>query len=209
MKFQEDFKKELLALPVKEKDRLLLRLLKKDLDLANKLYYELLDDTSVEEYRDQLEQHIKNRITFHTAKFWSPGYLMMELRDLSGEITNHVKIRKDKFGEIYLNLIMLTETLQQNMENLKKATASKRKKFDIYVIARCFKILLLVKKLHEDYLLDFEELLISLGNSLGKDDSLMKAAIYHGFNVNWLIQLEIPDDIADIHKDLRARGYLK
>jgi hypothetical protein len=33
--------------------------------------------------------------------------------------------------------------------------------------------------------------------------------IYHGLNLNWLLDAGIPDDIAAIQKDLRQRGYLK
>jgi hypothetical protein len=37
----------------------------------------------------------------------------------------------------------------------------------------------------------------------------MDTSIFHGFDVNWLMMEEIPEDIEEIKKDLRKRGYLK
>jgi hypothetical protein len=42
-----DFKKALQELPEKEKDKLILRLLRRDLDLAEKLYFELVDTDTI------------------------------------------------------------------------------------------------------------------------------------------------------------------
>ena len=38
---------------------------------------------------------------------------------------------------------------------------------------------------------------------------LMKEAIRNGFDVNWLLNAEIPEDISTIHKQIRAAGFLK
>jgi hypothetical protein len=37
----------------------------------------------------------------------------------------------------------------------------------------------------------------------------MKAALYHGFDIEWLLLSDIPENIKEIHLDLRARGFLK
>jgi hypothetical protein len=42
-----DFKIALQELPEKEKDKLILRLLRRDLDLAEKLYFELVDTDTI------------------------------------------------------------------------------------------------------------------------------------------------------------------
>jgi hypothetical protein len=58
MTFDKDFKIAISNLPSKEKDKLLLRLLKKDLTLASRLYFELVNTDSVDERRDELEKHV-------------------------------------------------------------------------------------------------------------------------------------------------------
>jgi hypothetical protein len=55
MVFEKEFKEALLDLPIKEKDKLLLRLLKRDVPLANQLYFELVSTQTVEERRAELE----------------------------------------------------------------------------------------------------------------------------------------------------------
>lgn len=209
MTFDPEFKEAISLLPGKEKDKLILRLLKKDLMLANRLHFELVSTKSVEEQREDLEERIIERAKRMQETFYSVGYLNMDVRYLSGEITEHVKITKDKFGEASLNLLMLTEVLKNNNLNILSATPGKARKFCTAVISRVFKIMLLIDKLHTDYMLEFEEGLRELGNLMGENPYIMKAAINNGLDVNWLLQAEIPEDIKAIHKDLRNRGFLK
>ncbi|TSE06966.1 hypothetical protein [Aquimarina algiphila] len=208
MKFDKDFKKAISHLPSDEKDKLILRLLKKDLNLANRLYFELLDDRTAEDKRQVIEKRILSRIE-HFSKYDStPGYLMMYIRDLSGEITEHVKVTKDKYGEVSLNLLMLMHTLTLKNRDVLSYTHGKARKFCLYIIARAFKILILIQKLHEDLWMEFYDDLEELGQLISENDYLMKTAIQNGFDVNWLINKEIPEDIEQIHRDIRNQGYL-
>lgn len=209
MQFSKEFKEALSELPSKEKDKLLLRLLKKDLKLADRLFFELVDYRTVDERRTIMEERVLEQTAYFTSRYYSPGYLMMDLRYLSGEITEHVTITKDKFGEVTLNLTMLIAVLDKTNAKIASAGLQKSQKFCIYVIARTFKLLLLIDKMHEDYQLDFKPKIEQLGRLIGQNDLLMRMAIHHGLDVNWLTQFNIPKDIAAIHKDLRSQGYLK
>lgn len=208
MTFDKEFKEAISHLPSKEKDKLILRLLKKDISLANRLYFELVDTRDVDEKRLDIEKRVKNRIERFSKYESSPGYLMMNMREISGEITDHVKISKDKFGEVSLNLLMLNQTLAIHNKRILEATPGKARKCCTYIIARAFKILILINKLHEDHLLDFRNELERLGQFISENDYLMKTAIQNGLDVNWLLQSDIPEDIAQIHKDIRSQGYL-
>jgi hypothetical protein len=207
--FDKEFKKAISELPSKEKDKLILRLLKKDLVLANRLYFELIDERTVDDRRFELEETIKMKIERATSSFWSVGYLMMDMRDVSGLINDHLSMTKDKFGEVSLNLLMLNETLAQNSHRIAEASKRKAHKICIYIIARAFKIMMLIQKLHEDYFMEFEDDLKTLGKYISKNDNLMKTAILNGLDVNWLLSAEIPEDIVQQHKYLRANGFLK
>ena len=96
MTFTKEFKEVISHLSSSEKDKLILRLLKKDLNLANRLNFELLDTRTTDDRRLDVEKRVKNRIERFSKYDSSPGYLMMDMREISGEITEHVKIAKDK-----------------------------------------------------------------------------------------------------------------
>jgi hypothetical protein len=211
MTFPKEFKEALSHLPSKEKDKLILRLLKKDAVLANRLLFELVSTSTVEEQREKLETSLLNRIQKEADRgHYSIGYLNWDVREYSGLITQHVKITKDKFGEAYLNLIMINQVLTINrLYIFRSRPPVKRRKFSIAVIARAFKIILLIHKLDNDFLMEFEPHLKKLGKLIGDNHFLMETAIKNGLDVNWLMNAEIPEDIITIHKEIRANGFLK
>jgi len=204
-----DFKRALQELPEKEKDKLIFRLLRKDLDLAEKLYFELVDTDSIEDKRRIMEINISKQIHRFSENFHSLDYISIEMRNISGKISHHVKITKDKFGEISLNLQMLNEVIEQNDFSLTHSKPQKSTKFYNYVIVRTFKILLLIQALHEDFLLDFKEDLNRLGVNISKDKMLLKTANYNSLDINWILEAEIPENILQIHKEIKAAGFLK
>lgn len=207
--FTKEFKQAIQELTSAEKDKLIFRLLKRDLDLANRLHFELVDVETVEDKRAAFEKGMFTKIKYFSERFYSVGYLLQDTRFLSGEITYHVKITKDKFGEISLNLKMLIQLLTLNNDKIQKQTYTKAYTLCIYVIARAFKILLLINAIDEDYFIDFKEDLTTLGLLIVDNPMLMKTAINNGLDVNWLLSGEIPEDIAAIHKEIRANGFLK
>ena len=207
--FSKEFKQAIQEMPSKEKDKLIFRLLRRDLDLANRLHFELVDVETVEDKRAAFEKSMLTKIKYFSERFYSVGYLLQDTRFLSGEITNHVKITKDKFGEISLNMKMLIHLLTINNERIQTHSYSKSYTLCIYVIARAFKVLLLIKAIDEDYFIDFKEDLSQLGRLIGQNPMLMRTAINNGLDVNWLLSGEIPEDIVAMHKDIRANGFLK
>jgi hypothetical protein len=209
MIFDPEFKKALQLLADKEKDKLILRLLKHDLQLATKLRFELVDTDSVQDKREQLRNRIIQRIQFATNHYYSPGYLLMDVREISGEINEHVSITRDKFGEISLNCLMLRHLLEQNSKRIEAETRDKAHTLCVYIVARVFKILMLIQKQHKDLHIEFSDDVVAIGKLIGHNHNLMKTAINNGLDVNWLIQLKIPDDIVGIYKDLRGMGFLK
>lgn len=209
MKFDKDFKLAISNLPSKEKDKLLFRLLKKDLALTNRLYFELVNTDSVDERRANLEKHIIKKVQLITQRYYSPGILMMDMRDLSGEINEHVDITKDKYGDISLNLLLLNEILTLNHSKIDESSPKKVYKLGVYIVSKIFKILILINSLHEDLHMEFQNSLAELGNVISKSDHIMDVAIKNGLDVNWLISGDIPDNIKQIYKDIREQGFLK
>jgi hypothetical protein len=208
--FPKEFKEALSHLPSIEKDKLILRLLKKDLVLANRLLFELVNTDTVEEKREKVINSILYRIRRCQEQHSSISYLNWDVREFSGLINEHVSITKDKFGEAQLNLIMINEVLELNKNYiLNSRPPAKRRKFCVAVIARAFKILIIINKLNIDYLIEFEDNLIKLGALISDNEYLMKEAIHNGLDVNWLLKVNIPEDIAAMHKEIRENGFLR
>ncbi len=73
MKFELEFKKALQAFPEEAKDKLILRRLKHDLLIANKLHFELIDTDNALYKRVQLEKRINDRIRIASGNYHSPA----------------------------------------------------------------------------------------------------------------------------------------
>ncbi|MEZ7900825.1 MAG: hypothetical protein QMC21_01670 [Flavobacteriales bacterium] len=208
MKFNKEFKDAVLQLSQTEKDKLLLQLLKKDAVLSSKLQFELLDDKSVDERQLVMEKTIKDKIAYFSTKRYSPSYLLKRLRSVSTLITAHVKITKDKLGDSYLNLVMLTETLDTFNTKLEKTTPGQSRKLGIYFVSKAFKVLIGITKLHEDYHLEHKENLERLGKLFSSNKHMIRTSKQNGFDINWLISTEIPENIEEIYKEIKKQGYL-
>lgn len=187
MSFDPELKKALQMLSDKEKDKLILRLLKRDLQLANRLRFELVDTDSVDDKREQVRNQIVKGIYSATNRYYSPGDLLMDVRAISGMINDHVSITKDKLGEISLNCMMLRLLLEQNNDRIASEPRDKSYTLCVYIIARVFKILMLIQKQHEDLHMEFRDEIETIGKLIGHNHNLMKMAIYNGLDVNWLI----------------------
>lgn len=209
MLFDSEFKKALKSLPEAEKDKLILRLLKHDLHLANQLLFALVETDSVEKKREDVKKKIIKLLERATEHYYSAGILLMDVREISGEINEHVSITKDKLGEIILNCLMIRQLLERNNERIAAETFDKAYTLCIYIVARVFKILMLIQKQHEDLHIEFSDEIQPIGKLIGKNHLLMKTAIHNGLDVNWLIQFDIPKNIAAIYKNLRVNGFLK
>lgn len=209
MIFDPDFKKAIQSLSSEEKDKLLFRLLKRDLQLVNKLRFELIDTDSVEDKRQRLEEKIVKRLMSSHHRYYSASYLLMDLRDISGEINDHVYITKDKFGEISLNCKMIRKILELNNQNIRNEKPGQVYTVCIYIVARMFKILMLIQKQHEDLHLEFREDIEAIGKYMFDNHNIMKVSINNGFDIVWLLKFIIPENLPDIYKDLRKNGFLR
>ncbi|AEA45451.1 hypothetical protein [Fluviicola taffensis] len=200
MTFEKEFKEALLNLPVKEKDKLFLRLLKRDISLAKKLYFELVSTQTAEELREELEVVIVNRLERISSYSKSIGELQMQIRYLSGAITSHVKTTNDKLGEISLNLLLLNNSIEKKGAIIRNLNDKKTLKFISYLITKIFKTLILIQGTHEDYRADFRSDLEKLGELIEAHEILKNAAVQYKLDLEWLLSGEIPDDIKQRQK---------
>jgi len=187
VKIDKELKQAIVDMPEEEKDKLLLRLVAKDLHLLNQLSFKLLaGEGATQERKEEVQNYIHRRANYYPEHYYSPGYLMMEMRDCSGMINDYRSITKDKIGEVELQLDMLTSLLEPNIEGLRSAPPRKMTKFLPYVVKRAGKIIGMVEKLHEDYYLEFADNLALLGKLIEQLDPESKVARAHQIDLQLL-----------------------
>lgn len=208
MEYSKEFKQALSQFSPTEKDKLIFRLLKKDKLLSKKLYFELIDEETTNDKRNAMEEKIRERILEISKYMGNQKYFLVLIRKLSAEITEHVKVTTDKFGDVSLNLFLINEILEHN-EKLGQQRFDNVYKLYIYLINKIFKALTLIKKLDEDYWMEFDELLENLNDKIDNNIYLSKRCVNNGLDFNWLKCENIPDHFELIVKNIKSEGFLR
>lgn len=155
-KLDDLLKAAIVRMPVKEKDKLLLRLVAKDDKLVRRLIFELLEGGETRDERaDELRQQIITNLPKYGSSFVTPGYLLLDLRHWSARINEHVQATKDKAGEVSLSVFLLAESFRRHDEMLKRYPDRRSDTFAPYVVKRTASLLKKAEKLHEDYFIEF------------------------------------------------------
>lgn len=143
-------------LPTKEKDKLLLRLIAKDDVLLEQLTFKYIEHEETTEERGELLREHYRRLLAPIGL--SPGQLMMRLRQASGKLGRHVRVTKDKLGEVAMLVDMIHYLLSENLDPMRKRYRSPARwyKFSRYVVKRLPTLMKKADKLHPDLWLDFE-----------------------------------------------------
>lgn len=208
MEYSKEFKQALSEFSPIEKDRLIFRLLKKDKLLSKKLYFELIDPETTDQKRDQMEENVTEKLASVARYIGNPKYYLSTIRTISAEITEHVKVTTDKFGEIYLQLFLVKNILENN-DKLNQQRFDSVYKLYIYLINKIVRALLLIRKTDEDYWLEFDVLLSEIDFQIHQNVYLEKLCINNSFDFNWLKSENIPNHLDLIIKDLKSQGFLR
>lgn len=208
MEYSKEFKTALSQLSPIEKDRLIFRLLRKDDILSKKLYFELIEEETVDQKRDAMEELIKEKVEYASKYISNQKYFIVLIRKISAQITEHVKVTTDKFGDISLNLLLINEILESN-EKLSRQRFNDIYKLYLYIINKIVKALVLTKKLDEDYWMEIDDYLSVTHDKITANIYLEKLFINNGIDFNWLNIERIPDNFDLIIKDIKNQGFLK
>lgn len=154
MPIDSDLKKAIVRMPGVEKDKLLLRLVTKDPVLTERLQFELVEEgRTVDERRGLIRDFIDRTARLHAD---TPGWMMMDMRTVSGYITRHLKVTKDKYGEVELMLYMLNTFYDHNAHLLQKYNSRSDKAAE-YIAKRTDQVLKKAAKLDPDYYVEFAD----------------------------------------------------
>ena len=208
MEYSKEFKQALSEFSSIEKDRLIFRLLKKDKLLSKKLYFELIDPETTDQKRDQMEENIREKTMLAAKYIGNPKYYLSTIRTISAEITEHVKVTTDKFGEVYLNLFLVDQILENN-DSFAQQRFDNVYKLYIYLINKIVRALLLIKKIDEDYWMEFDEILGKIDDKVHENRYLEKLFINNGIDFNWLQSENLPENLDLIIKNIKSQGFLR
>ncbi|MFP3833896.1 deoxyuridine 5'-triphosphate nucleotidohydrolase [Chryseobacterium sp. SIMBA_028] len=208
MEYSKEFKAALSAFSNTEKDKLIFRLLRKDKLLSKKLYFELIDPATTDDKRSTMEVDVEEKILLASKYIGNTKYFLTIIRKISAEITEHVKITTDKFGEVSINLLMINKILDYNNE-LSRQRFDNVYKLYIYIINKVFKSLILIKKLDEDYWMEIDEFLRDTQAKISENHYLQKLCINNGLDINWLECDNIPENIEQTMKEIKSQGFLR
>jgi len=176
-----DLKHAITRLPEKEKDKLLPKLVTKDDLLVERLEFELIEHSqTVDERRLIIREFIDRTVRL---KQDSAGWIMMDMRTISGYITRHLKVTKDKYGEVELGLYMLNCFFEERPDQLRTYN-SRTDKCAQYIAKRTEQVLKKLLKLDPDYHIEF---LDDMNTLLGR--------IYANCPAHYARQLEIPKEL--------------
>ncbi|MDQ7947710.1 MAG: hypothetical protein REI78_10535 [Pedobacter sp.] len=158
MKLSEhkDLKQEILALPPKEKDKLLLRLIAKDKILTEHLHFTLLEDES--HLRDRVEE-IKALIVSTMERLKSerkenPKDILINLRKLAKAVNHNLKVTKANFEDVELRIFLFNQTTTTFKSGLFSSYKNYEHLFWTYFIKSTLVTLRKFYKLHEDLQFD-------------------------------------------------------
>lgn len=207
--FTPEFKAALAMLPSKEKDKLLWRLIKRDELLARRLEYELLAPYDAVDKRNELAALIQDKTISIVDRRERLSAILSQFRSLSGDISRHVYITKDKVGEIQLNFILLQQAMQLMGNRSYLFGGRATQKYIIYMLNKLYRTTMLVNKLHTDYHIELEDDAQKLGKIMQANPDLMKYVTHHKFNINWLIDFDIPEDLDAHFKAVQQQGLLR
>ncbi|WP_019947891.1 hypothetical protein [Hymenobacter aerophilus] len=147
-----DLRKALLALPAKEKDQLLIKLVGKDAVLMEQLTFRLLEgEEALETRREALQRQVDDPVRgFHQT----PNDLLHIVRQLQQRLAYHARITGDTHGEIELTLRLLTNVLSEQPEATTRLHGPTQPLLQ-HLARRTHDVLKAIGKLHEDYRIEY------------------------------------------------------
>ena len=154
----KDLKYAITALPPKEKDKLLLRLIAKDKILTEHLHFKLLEDVSDLEARIMAISEIitDNIDTLTENTRFNVKDTLLVLRTLNGKINHHYKVTKDLNSEIELRMQLLNEIPLVLTASIHSTLSKYNDRMVLYYLRTTLSVYKKFLKLHEDLQFDLQ-----------------------------------------------------
>ena len=181
LKDHKDLKAAITAIPVKEKDKLLLRLIAKDKVLTEHLHFKLLEgEADLEGRYLSLSEEIDDAIAVLQAiRKGSSKDALLVMRRLNGRVNHHYKVTKDLNTEIDLRLHLLNSMPIGYNESVFSPLAKYNDRLKAYFLRTTLALYKKYERLHEDLQFDLKAPFNKLLNKLA-ENKLENAALELG-----------------------------
>ncbi|MGL4630333.1 MAG: hypothetical protein ACRCVT_03930 [Leadbetterella sp.] len=155
-KIEKELEAAILGMPVKEKNKLLIRLIGKDDILTEQLQYKLLEDPvfDLQVRFEAIDKQVTNIMQSYGLR--DIELMLWSLRKISGLINRHKKVTADRLTEVRLWVNCLYLSLD-SPSLLKTYVSRDSEKIAVYFIKKTLQVIKLTKTLHEDYWIEFAE----------------------------------------------------
>lgn len=151
---EKDLEEAILALPTKEKNKILIRLIDKNKVLVEQLHFKLLEHPEIDLKlrQDALSDQIDNLKRYNAIK--SKELLTLQ-RSYFAQISHHKRITGDKVGEVRLGLKLILKFVTDYPLVFNKPDLKYNHKLNEYNIKKMLLLLKNLKGIHEDYQIEF------------------------------------------------------
>lgn len=188
MKLSEhkELKIEILGLPPKEKDKLLLRLVAKDKVLTEHLHFLLLEDESNlrDRVKDIKDAILLNSKQFSTGKNNNAKDVLANLRKLAKLVNHNLRVTKASFEDVDLRIYLFNNTIIKFKSGLFSSYKNHEQLLGTYFVKSTLITLRKFEKLHEDLQFDLKD----------EMNKLLKK-IYEANMANIATELQLPKEI--------------
>lgn len=188
MKLSEhkELKQEILALPSKEKDKLLLRLVGKDKVLTERLHFVLLENEEDLRLRvSAIKQNILQAMQdVKTLKNVNAKEVLAQLRKLAKQVGHNHKVTKANYEDVELRLFLFNHTVLDFKSGLFSSYRNHELIFANYFVKYALMTIRKFNALHEDLQYDLKD-----------EMNKLLAKIYNGNMANVARQLNLPEEI--------------
>ncbi|MCP9764651.1 hypothetical protein [Lacihabitans soyangensis] len=151
---EKDLEEAILALPTKEKNKILIRLIDKNKVLVEQLHFKLLEHPEIDLKlrQDSVADQIENLKRYNAIK--SKELLTLQ-RSYFAQISHHKRITSDKVGEVRLSLKLILKFVTDYSLVFNKPDLKYNHKLNEYNIKKMLLLLKNLKGIHEDYQIEF------------------------------------------------------
>lgn len=149
----KEFKKHISSLPDSEKDRIIFRFARKYSDMFKILSYEYLELFTKEDMLEEAKEKIDEILASTTARRNIQRQLAVRIKRSVRVIKEVQTVTKNLVIVIDLHLYLIGKLLKKHQKSL----GSRYTTFDSHLAITIRKTIGLIRKLHQDYWLDYKE----------------------------------------------------
>jgi len=206
----KDFKLAIHAMSTIQKDKLILRLLRKDPILTRQLHFELVDTESADEKLEKAMVELQTQMKANQYNINDSKQLIRFLRYLSRDINLHAKVYKSKWAEVRLNCSLLLEMLIVHRQKLISMDHWEDFNLFLYIIQKLYRLLMQIDSIDPDYYVEIRDDMEQIGQSLQEIGGLQWMCAHTQFNPKWCIEGSWPNPLKPLYDQIKptTRMYL-